>query len=293
VPLDWRLWNATAEPVNHKYLTKNNLQIYLFKFKFKHRPISLAHFNKLLLAKNVWEEFRIGSVSHAGCRREANEDALLLDAKQGLYAVADGLGGLPEGATASQLAIDTVSAVAHRRGHRQVALSTLLREAHAEVERVGWTRHPGQGFGTTLTLAQLDRQGYRLVHVGDSMAWLWRDQHWHVLTPEHTMATRLKAEAAAVGQTLSYIPEVHYHTLTQCLGQPDLLEVAEAADAWQPGDGLLLASDGLSRCLQPREIAARLTAQPDPQIAVNDLLDICLSRGAPDNVSIIWLKPGI
>ena len=79
--------------------------------------------------------------------------------------------------------------------------------------------------------------------------------------------------------------------ITRALGSEDLVEPDIFPISMTPGDTLLLCSDGLSNVVPEDEITAVLLDSPDAESACRDLLDLALSRGAPDNVSmIVWKR---
>lgn len=236
--------------------------------------------------------------------REINEDAVgtVLDwrvtlhlddnvlAERGhLFAVADGMGGHAAGEVASRLGIETVfrAYYGERRRPPAEALTAAIATANEVICRQAAAASDRTGMGTTL-VAALWRNGELLVaHVGDSRAYLFRQGRLERLTRDHSWV----AEQVAAGLLSPAEAERHPYrnVITHSLGpnrnpEPDLVRLRT-----QPGDRLLLCSDGLSNLVGDEEMAALLAAYPLDQ-AADRLLGRALERGAPDNVTLILVQ---
>ncbi len=227
-------------------------------------------------------------ISDSGAVRGENQDAFLLDTARGVFAVADGLGGLAHGELASRTAIELLGKKLARNG--RLSLKEVVQEVNAEARKAGLRLDAG-GFGTTLTVAR-HHPGSRsvdLAHVGDSAAWLVRDGKARLLTVEHTVAARMAA-ALAIDSESGIIPDLARHTLTQCIGQephvdPQVLELPV-----QPGDRLFLMTDGVCKPL-PEETLRQALEQPGPLDRVCQNLTFRVElAGAPDNYTIVALE---
>src|SRR5690606_27064614 len=135
--------------------------------------------------------FLAAATTDPGLRRPENEDAYLLDVEQGLFCVADGMGGHAAGEVASRLAVE-VLAREMARPDVDAALDARLRAAVATANRAileAAERDPAlAGMGTTLTALALARDdgGFTIAHVGDSRAYLFRHGELDQLTADHT-----------------------------------------------------------------------------------------------------------
>jgi PPM family protein phosphatase len=228
--------------------------------------------------------------------RESNEDALLVDARRGIFLVADGMGGHAAGEIASSIACSAageIMAEAMDEGHRDNTLLARLKTAFLTAqERIDdcCAEDPRtQGMGTTLTVLVLTPDGtYRLGHVGDSRAYRFRGNRLEQLTRDHTWVQReidagRLSPAQARGHQLA-------HVITRVLGagsndEPDLL-----SGAVQAGDVFLLATDGLSGMI-PDEAIAEVLAGPQPlQHRVDTLIGLANERGGTDNTTAVLVE---
>jgi PPM family protein phosphatase len=225
--------------------------------------------------------FRVGARTDVGRVREGNEDSLL--AQQPLFAVADGMGGHQGGEVASKLALETLKKAADG----QVALVQVVHQANRAVFDKA-AQDPGlAGMGTTLTVFLVDGNTLRLAHVGDSRAYLLRDGQLQQITRDHTVVQRMVDEGRITA------PEAQIHPqrsiLTRALGVDEDVQVDQASIEPQPGDRLLLCSDGLTGMIEEDVILRILTQEPDPQAASDALVEAANQAGGQDNVTAMVL----
>lgn len=224
--------------------------------------------------------------SHAGCVRENNEDAFFIDQSRLLFAVADGLGGLPDGEEASRIAVETLATLARESDDRiPPDFEDIFARINRTVHQVGASRYRDTSIGTTLTSACVQAGRLYIGHVGDSAAFLWRDEELHALTEEHTMAALYGGSHGNPGD--GRLPEYYYHTLTRCIGATAQLETAVSNYEIRPGDRLLLCTDGLTKVLSPQRLCETLGSTASPRQTVEVLIEQALERGAPDNLAVV------
>lgn len=227
---------------------------------------------------------KLSSYAHSdiGRVRTENEDSYVCNDKLGLYAVADGIGGLPAGAQASQLAIATLQKIVseHVVGTK-LNYERILAEINEQVFALGRTISPQFGIGTTLTFAHVAGVKLHFGHVGDSNCFRLRSKVLQQLTTDHTIETELKARAAR-GEPLGLLME-NRNALTRCIGQPPPVEPDVFTHTILPHDRYLLCSDGISRFVPPEEITRLLQEAKTPEEAVNALVDRANERGGLDN----------
>jgi type VI secretion system protein ImpM len=221
------------------------------------------------------------AVSNVGRVRDENQDAFVERADDGLWMVADGMGGHQGGKLASQLVAERVQHVAVTGDVTAIAhdLRTAILGANADLRNRG-EQHPGFDGGTTVVaLCVRGAQGIAL-WAGDSRLYRSRGGELAQLTRDHSVAEEA-GSAEGAGSTLD-----DGHMLTRAVGGADQLALDELRLDIQPGDRLLLCSDGLYGELTPEEIAARLAA-PDCSAATQQLLALALERGGADNATAV------
>lgn len=233
---------------------------------------------------------KFSSFAHSdiGRVRPENEDNYLCNDTLGIYAVADGIGGLPAGAQASLLAVTALQKIVseHATGQK-LNYERILSEINDQVFKLGRTLSPQFGIGSTLTFAHVTGVKLHFGHVGDSTAFRFRANALEQLTTDHTIENELR-ERAARGEPLGLLME-NRNALTRCIGQPPPLEPDCFSHTVLPHDRYLLCSDGITRFVAPEEIARALADAPSADVVVRSLIDRANERGGMDNSTGIAL----
>ncbi len=232
--------------------------------------------------------------SHQGSVREHNEDALIVDPKWGLYAVLDGMGGAASGDVAANKARDVIHEyVRARRGAMQprALLEAAINAASAAVHGEAQRRKDRKGMGTTVVACVIDGRRATVAHVGDSRAYLLRDGHLHRLTNDHTIVAELVARGAIAADEADR--HAYKNVLSRNLGAKPQAAVDVSEVELQPGDRLMLCSDGLYG-YAPADAVHHLVASTDPPAeVVRDLIEAALRGGGGDNVTAIVVEAGV
>lgn len=231
-------------------------------------------------------KYRCFGSSDRGRQRPENEDNFIADRKYGLFAVADGLGGLPKGALASSLTCEEL----HRRVRRKMprkaeSWHALAEHINLRVVEAGRPISPEYGIGSTLTAILLQGNEAQGIHVGDSCLYRLRQGKLECLTEEHTMLQDLKQQFpdADYGD----IPEHFAHTLTQCIGQQRQLECQHLQFKVRPGDRFLLCTDGVTKVIEDESIMMALAECHEPEDTVCELIFAANAEGGPDNITAV------
>ena len=230
---------------------------------------------------------RSHGITDRGIVRSSNEDAFFIDEAHRIFAVADGLGGLPGGGRCSRHIVELLE---HKFANldleqEPVNLTDLVQSIHRVVAKEGQEDHPYTGTGSTLTLGQIIEDQLLIAHAGDSAAYLLRGEAFTKLTTDHTMEQELINRFGEAAR--ESMPRAYPHTLTRCLGQNDDLKVDLEHIQIAPGDRLLICSDGLNKVLRHDEIAQALGQLDDPEKICNTLVKATHAYGAPDNITTI------
>jgi protein phosphatase len=218
--------------------------------------------------------------------RKENEDRFLFDESVMLFGVADGVGGLPGGAEAAQEAVDIVtSAVLAATPSEELDLTAIVTTANDSVAALGMRLSPGLGIGSTLTLACVRGSRLKLAHVGDSRAFLVRNNEILPLTEDHSVENEARRRRAR-GEVV-YYSEAQRGALTRCIGQSVPPEVDLLDRALVGGDRVIFCTDGVTRMMTEREICDISAQAKDPMTIVKTLVNLAVDRGGPDNATVV------
>jgi serine/threonine protein phosphatase PrpC len=230
----------------------------------------------------------LGTLSSAGRVRDENEDAFgcfeppdgqELKDKGRLFLLADGMGGEAAGEVASRVAVE-----AARCGYfadpfpgPAVALESGFRLANRAIRERASLNPDLRGMGTTCTGLVLRGREAFVAHVGDSRAYLMRGGAITRLTRDHSLATR--------GHEFANI-------LTRAVGVDSSIEVDVLSAPLLPrnGDVFILCSDGLWGQVRDEEMLAIASAEPDPQAACRQMVELANERGGPDNITVLVIR---
>jgi len=232
---------------------------------------------------------RIGSRSAQGVRAN-NEDRFVADPAQGLFVVADGMGGQERGELASGMAVDLIPRLLQERlqGGEQpnTALQHAMADTNEAIVEAGSDQPPGRRMGTTAVVAAQHEGTVYVAGLGDSRAYLIRNGQVKQLTLDHSVAQHLVMSGALTPEEARHSP--YQHVLHKFLGCANLHELAEVTPfVPQPGDRLVLGSDGLTNHIEEADLREGARQFPDPQAWVDHLVDTALERGSRDNVTCV------
>jgi serine/threonine protein phosphatase PrpC len=236
--------------------------------------------------------FKTIARSELGLVRDGNEDSALISSR--LVAVADGMGGHAGGEVASKIAITSVkelSAVLNNPSlddeSREDLLLNISFSIDQEIAEVAESDRALQGMGTTLTALHLNNESVELLHIGDSRCYQWNGKKLIQLSYDHTVMQELLDQGRLTPDEVFNHPQ--RSLLTQALigdsGIDPLLHVFKAS----VGDQFLLCSDGLTSVLSDQEIATIIKKSESTEV-VDTLIENVLEKGAPDNVTILWVE---
>ncbi|MDT4903490.1 MAG: family protein phosphatase [Pseudonocardiales bacterium] len=221
--------------------------------------------------------------SDLGLVRSNNEDSVYAGPR--LLAIADGMGGHAAGEVASKIVIGTMEPLDEDRriGDLMGALRDAVAEANHGIAEAVRQRKELEGMGTTLTALRFVGSQVGLVHVGDSRAYLLRNNLLAQITHDDTYVQYLVDSGKLTPDEAKDHPRKSV-ILRALLGtdvEPDV-SIREA----RHGDRYLLCSDGLSDVVSTDTILDTLRI-PDPQESADRLVELALRGGGPDNVTVI------
>jgi serine/threonine protein phosphatase PrpC len=227
---------------------------------------------------------RAAALTDIGRVRRENEDRFLLDEEALLFGVADGVGGLPGGAEAAQLAIEEISGVLHTASlDSEPDLNEAVQKANRMVAALGQEISPAMGIGTTLTIGCIRGNKLTIAHVGDSRCYGTRIREFARLTEDHSVEN--EARLRRVRGEVVYYHEANRNALTRCIGQPTPPEVDLITREIAAGDRYLFCTDGVTRMLPDAEIGSLMAKFDNPEALLKEIVGLAVRRGGPDNAT--------
>jgi protein phosphatase len=226
------------------------------------------------------------SKTDTGRQRRDNEDSAF--ARAPVFVVADGMGGARAGEVASRLAIEAFQRELPDSGTPEQRLAECIRAANRTIYELSRSEHERAGMGTTLTAAYLDGAQLAIAHVGDSRAYLFRDQTLTRLTQDHSLVQELVNRGKLTEEQAAEHPQ--RSIITRALGPEPDVEVDTSTYPVRAGDVLLLCSDGLTSMITEDQITQILALAPDLERAAQRLIAAANEAGGRDNITVILLR---
>ncbi|THA31148.1 Stp1/IreP family PP2C-type Ser/Thr phosphatase [Streptomyces sp. A1277] len=228
---------------------------------------------------------RFAAGSHKGMIREGNEDSGYAGPR--LLAIADGMGGQAAGEVASSEVISTLVQLDDDVPGSDIltSLGTAVQRANDQLRMMVEEDPQLEGMGTTLTALLWTGQRLGLVHVGDSRAYLLRDGVLTQITQDHTWVQRLVDEGRITEEEATTHPQ--RSLLMRALGSGDHVEPDLSIREVRAGDRYLICSDGLSGVVSHQTMEETLASYQGPQETIQDLIQLALRGGGPDNITCI------
>lgn len=243
------------------------------------------------MASNV--KYSVAGRTDVGVIRSGNEDNFLMVPDEGVFIVADGMGGHAAGEVASEMAVKIIGqAIGGMAGQPDEEVADQIRraiqEANSQIFQRTLTETEKRGMGTTATCMLVNGPHYLIGHVGDSRAYLFRDHRLVQLTKDHSYVQ----EQVDAGYLTPEQARTHPYSnvITRCVGAnaevvPDLY-----LGTLRPNDVYLLASDGLTGMLEDHELNVVFEAESEPEVIVETLIAEANRRGGLDNITAIVVR---
>ncbi len=222
------------------------------------------------------------AASDVGHMRRANEDSFMDARENGLWVVADGMGGHSRGDFASQCIIEHL--VDFETGPTPEASIKDLQRRLYNANKVCRAKAQGDVVGSTVAILMTQDSMSYFLWAGDSRIYRLRAGELEQITEDHSLVQEL----CNMGEITAEEAENHpsSNVITRAVGVHERLNVEVLESPVLPGDRFLLCSDGLFKDVKVDEVKARLSA-PTPQQALRDLVTQALARGGTDNVTAI------
>ena len=232
---------------------------------------------------------RSAARTHVGTVRRRNEDAVLERVEIGLWAVADGAGGHQRGDYASSRIIAALRHVNPALSGPSLVeeVKASLAEVNREVRAKAATIGSNALIGSTVAVLLIWDDQSCCLWAGDSRLYRMRAGRLHQLSRDQSHVQDLVDRGEILPEAAAAHPMSNI--VTNLIGAFDRLVLEERRDRLQPGDILLLCSDGLSSALRDAEMAHILTGSP-LAAAADRLIEQALDQGARDNVSAVVVE---
>ncbi len=247
---------------------------------------------------------QVAGRTDVGCVRTNNEDAFGYDAGSGVFVVCDGVGGNASGEVASQIGVSTLLEYFERA--RQTgefpqfgeacanvstaagALASAIRLANAQIRRVAAEEPSRTGMGSTIAAGVVADSHVAIAHVGDSRIYRIRGDDIQQLTRDHSFVMEQVARGLISEAEAEQSPVKNY--ILRALGADNDVEPDVADLAPEPGDLLLLSSDGLTRHVSNEQIAEIINAAPSLDHACEALIAAAKQAGGSDNITCVLVR---
>lgn len=228
--------------------------------------------------------------THTGNKRQGNEDRYFVRKQADgslLMAVADGVGGMPGGAKAAELAIEAVAAISHRESVTAARLLQLVMNANDSILRYSAAHPRLEGMGTTLTTAVVRKNIIFWIHVGDSRLYILHNGSLRQVTKDHRFLASMIQDGDITAEEAVNHPL--RNMLDQCVGC-SAVEPDQGSSVLEPGDFLLLCTDGLYGEVADDSLAAILTDVISLQHKADLLIESALENGGRDNITLVLVS---
>jgi protein phosphatase len=237
------------------------------------------------------------ALSDRGRVRENNEDRWFADPRQGIYIVADGMGGAAAGEVAAEAVTKVLPRLLAQRlppdkpldDNALERVSAAVADMSDHLREAARQRPSYAGMGATVVLAMIRGKRALLAHMGDSRAYLLRSGKLRQLTKDHSLVQLLLDGGDITAEQSKHHPGRGQITRFvgmqgQSLPETKLLELS-------PGDRLILCTDGLTGMIEEQQLLEILSNQPQPEQACQRLVEAANEAGGKDNVTVLIVKP--
>ncbi|MDI3528230.1 MAG: family protein phosphatase [Thermoanaerobacter sp.] len=239
------------------------------------------------------------ALTDIGNVREKNEDYYYASEEKDLplFIVADGMGGHNGGEIASKSAVEAIVDYFKKnyfklqdRGISSIEgfIEKSIKYANKIVYSQACSECELTGMGTTLTLLFFEKNHFFIGHIGDSRAYLIRDNSIKQITEDHSFVEELVKMGKITHEEARIHPQKNI--ITRALGVDEEVKVDIFHDAVMPEDILLLCTDGLTNLVTDQQILDEFTKNEDINTSCVNLVNIAKANGGYDNITLIAVK---
>jgi serine/threonine protein phosphatase PrpC len=229
------------------------------------------------------------AATHCGAVRNMNEDAFLNRNNDGLWAVADGMGGHEAGEVASEMITASLGRVDIQQPLSEVVdtIEDTLLDVHHKIRTYARTHCEGRTMGSTVVSLFVRESVGVCLWAGDSRLYRYRDNQLSCISEDHSQVNEMLSRGMISAQEAINHPASN--VITRAVGASETLYIDVTLVELKQNDIYLLCSDGLYGALEEPEIA-RYLASGDVEQVTQTLIERSLQAGARDNVTVIAVK---
>ena len=241
--------------------------------------------------------------SDVGKVRKNNEDYCMGEIIQteddciGIFALADGMGGHKKGEVASKIAVDSIidflkENILKSCGIKMDYLDDVIKQGYNYANQKIFDKvsedSSCEGMGTTLVVAVIYKDDMIMANVGDSRGYLLHNDEFRRITRDHSVVEEL------VNANLITEEEARVHPrrnqITRAMGAEEIIIVDIFREKVEKGDMILLATDGLTGCVEDEDIKNIIKQDKDIKEICEDLINQANDNSGKDNISVILSK---
>lgn len=241
--------------------------------------------------------------SHVGKVRKNNEDYCMGDVVEtddgsiGIFALADGMGGHNKGEVASKIAVDSIMEflkenILQKCGIKMDYLDDVIKQGYNYANKNIYAKSledkSFEGMGTTLVVAVVYKNQAIIANVGDSRCYLLNEENFRKITKDHSVVEELLYANIITKEEAKHHPR--RNQITRAMGAEEIIIVDIYREKVKKDDILLLATDGLTGCVEDENIKEILLQDKDMKILSKELIDEANNNSGKDNISVILCK---
>ncbi|MGD0673994.1 MAG: Stp1/IreP family PP2C-type Ser/Thr phosphatase [Polyangiaceae bacterium] len=246
----------------------------------------------------------VAGETNVGMKRTHNEDNFSIIEENGLYIVADGMGGHASGEIASKMAVDAMREffaltandpertwpykMDRSKGYEENRLVAGIKLANLRIYDSAQKDPRQRGMGTTIVALFAVEDGVYLAHVGDSRVYRMRDGKLEQLTEDHSLLNDYIKMKRLTAEEIANFP--HKNVIVRALGMKDTVKVDTRLEQPRAGDVYLLCSDGLSGPVNDAELTDVLSEATDLKRTASRLIARANENGGPDNITVVLAR---
>ncbi len=239
---------------------------------------------------------KVCCLTDIGVRREMNQDYFFSSEEPvgvlpNLFLVADGMGGHNAGDYASRTVVETISATAQDTCSVQIAdiLTEGIERANDLVREFAGENEELKGMGSTIVAAVLDDRTLHAANVGDSRLYIVGPDEMRQVTTDHSLVHEMVLRGEIDEEAARFHPDKNI--ITRAVGAAETVQVDTYEETLNPGELILMCTDGLTNMVSEEEILEVINESDDLYSSTEKLIELANCYGGKDNITVITIDP--